>query len=253
MTVTISATSTKVLSRVVKLSYLQSVQVMTGGRTASEIAGEGGGSTGFSIGSSSPGSPGFLGTPFGRKNASSYSADSSDTGWVISRTWTETTFDMMRYGVGIRDIGALNYKYANTSEFVSVHAISPLPLSKISLRVVEQIPRVYPIGKRWIRYFITHNDGEEWHEINPLDFPETIGEDGNVVPKVLTFNADIGGPADEGNKYVDAGSPVKSVRLKAVFYQATEGIDEPNRYSPVLKEYRLLLYPAGGLRKGSST
>lgn len=253
MTVTIAATHTRVLSRIVKLTYLQSVQVMTGGRTASEIAGEGGGATGFNVGSSSAGSPGFLGTSFGRKNPTSYSASADDTGWIISRTWTETNFDMMRYGIGIRDIGALNYKYANTSEFVSVKASSPLPLSKISLRVVEEIPRVYPVGSRWIRYFITHNDGETWNEINPLDFPETIGEDGNVVPKVLTFNADVGGPAEEGNKYVDAGGPVKSVRLKAVFYQAAEGIDEPSRYSPVLKEYRLLLYPAGGLRKGSSS
>jgi len=172
---------------------------------------------------------------------------------VLTRTWKETFFNKARYNIGVQDFGAFSYHYAPSSELVSVQAFSPLPLSKVSLRVVEEIPAIYPVGRRWIRYYVTHDNGDTWHEINPLDFPDYVDETGLIVPKILTFNADVGGPGEDNNKFVETANPVQSLRFKAVFFQAQEGLDDPDRYSPILKEYRLLMYPIGGLRRGAAT
>lgn len=237
-------THVRVLSREVKLTYLQSVMVRGGQRSAGELAGEGGGTGSYSGSASTPGSPGFMG--IGASGGSSYSASSNDTGWVISRTWDETHFDKTRWAIGIRDIGAFNYRYAPTSEMVSQPFSSPRPIAKVSLRVVEQIPAIFPLGRRYITYYVSPDNGETWHEINPLDHPSYLDDQGRVIPRILTFNPDVGGPSGELRKFVETGSPVIQVRFRAVFRTA-EGIDDPERYSPVLRSYRLQLYPFGGL------
>jgi len=55
-------TRVKVLSREVKLTYLQTVQVYSGQQDAGDLAGAGGGIGSVSASSSNAGSPGFLGS-----------------------------------------------------------------------------------------------------------------------------------------------------------------------------------------------
>lgn len=241
-------THVKVLSREIKLTYLQSVQVRGGGRSIGDLSGEGGGVGSSSGGASSPGSPGFLG--IGASGGSSYSSSSNDTGWVISRIWEETHFDKTRWAIGIRDIGAFNYKYAPQAELISKKYSSPKPIAKVSLRVVEQIPGIFPLGRRYIAYYVSPDNGGTWHEINPLDHPTYMDEKGLVVPKIITFNPDIGGVAGELKKFVTTGAPVMNLRFRAVLRAATAGVDDADRYTPVLKQYRMLMYPFGGLSNG---
>jgi hypothetical protein len=242
-----SSTSTKikVFSRVVKLTYLQSQQVRGGGRDLGNLVGEGGGVGTVTTSKSSPGSIGFLGL-FGGSPARSTTSTSEDTGWVISRVWDETYLDKVAYRIGIRDIGIFNYDFAPVSEIVSIRYYSPKPVNKVSLRVVESIPGSYPVGPRYIEYYVSADDGKTWLRINPLDHPTLIGGDGLVVPKIITFNPEIGGDPLPTNKYVETESPVLFMRVRAVI-RGAQDVPEPTKHTPELKRYRLLMYPKGGL------
>lgn len=237
-------TRIQVLSREVKLSYLQSIQVATGQQNAGSLAGEGGGIGPVSSSNSSSGSPGFLG--IGSSPATASSRSSNDTGWVVSRTWLETHFDKNRYGIGIRDIGIFNYRFAAASELVSIPFSSPKPIYKVQMRVVEQIPAIYPIDRRYIIYYVSVDDGGNWYRINPIDHPVVTDETGQVVPRTITFNPEIGGAADELTKFVETDEPVFSIRYRLVI-TAAEGIPDSDRYTPVVKQVKLLIYPRNGL------
>jgi len=234
----------KVLSREIILTYLQSVQVYSGEQDAGVIAGEGGGVGTVAASSSQAGSPGFLG--MGASGGSSASRTATDSGWVVSRTWKETSFDKVRYGLGIRDIGVFNYLFQPISERVWRPFRSPKPIYKVQLRVVESIPSAYPIDRRYIEYYLSHNDGEEWTRINPLDHPTLIAEDGLVVPRTVTYNPEIGGESDDLTKFVDTGGPVHGIRVRVVI-RASQDVGDPDRHTPVLKKFRLLMFPKGGL------
>lgn len=239
-------TRIKVLSREVKLTYLQSIQVRGGGRDLEQIAGAGGGIGTVSSGSSSPGSPGFLG--IGASAGSSVTRTANDSGWIISRIWDETHFDKIRYAIGIRDIGVFFYTFANTSELVSTEWKSPKPIYKVQLKVVESIPTMFPPGRQYIEYYVSPDRGGSWYRMNPLDHPTIVGDDGIVVPKTITFNPDFGGQPGEGTKYVGTENPVSSIKFRAVLRAPSSGVDNPERFTPMLKSYRLYMYPIGGLR-----
>jgi hypothetical protein len=234
----------KVFSRVVKLTYLQSQQVRGGGRDMGDLAGEGGGVGSVTSGSSDPGSVGMMG--IGGEGASSFQSQSSDSGWIITRVWDETYFDKVAYRIGLRDVGIFNYTFAQTSELVSIPYHSPKPISKVSLRVVEQIPAGYPIGPRYIEYYVSADDGRNWLRINPLDHPTLVDEQGQTVPRTITFNPDIGGDPRPSTKFVETEKPVMNVRVRIVLRGSSE-IDNPQSYTPFCSRYRVLIYPVGGL------
>lgn len=240
---TVTDTKIQVFSRKVSLTYLQTQQVAGGGRNLGQLAGSGGGVGELSSGSSDSGDPGFMG--IGGEAASSTSTRSSDTGWIISRTWLETHFNMAAYRVGLRDVGAYSYEFNEVSEFVSVAYRSPKPISKVMLTVAERIPSTFPVG-HWIEYYITSDDGKTWHRINPTDHPPIVGKDGQVVPTILTFNPEAGGAAPKTTKFVETADPVYAVRLRVVFRRPPDLVDS-ERHTPLLKRYRLKLYPQGGL------
>jgi hypothetical protein len=234
----------KVLTREVKLTYLQSVQVALGTQDAGTLSGEGGGVGTLSSSSSEAGSAGFLG--IGASGGSASSRTANDTGWIMSRHWRETHFDRNRYAIGIRDIGAFNYTFTPTSALVSKAFTAPKPIYKCQIRVVEQIPVAYAIDKRYIEYFVSPDNGETWHQINPLDHPTIVGPDGQVVPRTITFNAEVGGEAAELEKYVETNGEVRSLRYMVMMRNDPE-VSNPERHTPVLKQVRLLMYTRGGL------
>lgn len=241
---TTQITSVTEVTRLVRLSYLQSVAALDDSVLLGRLAGETqGGNQSFSA--TDPGSPGFLG--IGAEGASSISSTFSDSGWAISRTWLETWWDKIRWAIGIREIGIYAFEYDESSEIISVPYRSPTEIQKVTLKVDELIPRGYPNTTQWIQYFITPNNGENWYRINPLDLPSTFSPDqGRPVPRILHFNPDFSIEDDEDNKYIKVGKPVTDVRFKAVLLRPSG--DQFTRTSPILKGYRLLIYPKGGLQ-----
>jgi len=232
------------VTRLVRLSYLQTVAVTDDSTALGKLAGttEGRSTSSFA---SDPGSPGFLG--IGSEGPSSSSTSFTDSGWSISRTWLETMWDRVRWAIGIKEIGIFSYSYAETSEFVSVPFLVPTTVAKVALKVDELVPTAFPNTQRWIQYFVSGDDGQNWYQINPLDQPSLFnGNDFRPVPRIINFNPDFAKEDDDENKFVRTTNPVKSVRFKAVFLRP--GGNSNNLLSPILKSYRMLIYPSGGLQ-----
>lgn len=223
-------------TKLVRLSYLQTIAALDNQSTLNSIAGATQGSN-QSFNSTDPGSPGFLG--IGGEGASNVSSSFNDTGWSISRTWLETWWDKIRWAIGLKEIGIYSFSYAESSEIVSVPFKSPNNIKKVSLKVDEQIPNNYPSNSRWIHYFITIDNGNSWHAINPLDKPTAYSDGlGNVVPRILTFTDTVND--NNNSKYINTNKPVKEIRFRAVLLKPIG--EEFKNTTPILKSYRLMIY-----------
>lgn len=240
---TVQSTTVVEATRIVRLSYLQTIAALDNQTLLGQVAGETQGKSN-NFQSSDPGSPGFFGLM--GEGASSVSSQFTDTGWSISRTWLETYWDKIRWAIGLRSIGIYAYNYAESSEGVSVTYKSPKEIQKISLSVDEQIPSNYPLTQRWIQYFISVDNGGTWHRINPLDHPTLYsGENGRPVPRILNFNSDGLNSSSDENKFVRTASPATEFRVRWVLLRPIGS--EFNQTSPILKSYRTKIYPREGL------
>ena len=232
------------VTRLVRLSYLQTVAITDDNAALGNLAGVSSGRNTSSF-ASDPGSPGFLG--IGSEAPSSSSSTFSDSGWSISRTWMETVWDRIRWGIGIKEIGLYSYKYSETSEIVSIPYLSPTNISKVSLKVDELIPASFPNSQRWIQYFVSGDNGQTWYQINPLEKPSLFdGDNSRPVARILNFNPDFLKEDDDENKYIRTTQPVNTVRLRVVLVRP--GGNDNALLSPILKSYRLMIYPVGGLQ-----
>lgn len=171
---------------------------------------------------------------------------------VITKEWKETKYDKARFAIGIRDIGLYSYKFAESSEIVSLPYNSPKPISKLVVRVDEFIPKIFYADSPgtendWIKYYISVDDAVTWHRISPLNHNSIAVEGGYTVPQVININSDIS--AEERLNplaYIDTPQPVYAVRFKAVLSRPAN-IADSDAYTPILNEYALQIYPFGGL------
>jgi hypothetical protein len=235
------------ITRIVRLSYLQTVAALDDQAQLNSLAGAGGGTPPSSFTATDPGSPGFLG--IGAEGPSSQSQNFTDSGWSITRTWQETYWDKVRWGIGVREIGLFSFRYAVAGELVSVPYLSPSEISKVSLRVDELIPNIYPNTQRWIQYFVSGDDGDNWIRINPLDHPSLFtGGGGRPVPRIINFNPDFESEDSDENKFIRTNRAVSQVRFRAIFLRP--GTSDLERTTPILKSYKLQIVPKGGLIDG---
>jgi hypothetical protein len=243
----------KSLTREVLLTYEQTLQIVEDASITGQVAGVTPGTS--AAGSQTTGGKapnqalqiltgGLCG---GGEAAQTTSFSINDTGWDIVRTWRETFWDKIRYGIGIRDIGVFHYRFTPAAEIVSVPFRTPKEVLKVELRVDEAIPSVLPDIHPWILYYISHDEGDTWLRINPLDKPAVFESDGSVIPRTITFNLDDSGDQGDTTRSVTTAEPVRAVRFRAVLATDTT-LDNGDRYTPVLKSYRLLILPRGGLR-----
>lgn len=191
---------------------------------------------------------------FGLGSFSSKTSTSTISPARIAAQWLKTKYDKARFAISVRDVNIYSYKFAETSEVVSKSYNSPSPVSKLSLSVDEQIPRIFYNGDRagtendWIKYYISVDNGTSWHRISPIHHRATRSEDGvNLLPEIINLNSEI--PLSERDNplsYVDTPEPVYEVRFKAVLSRPTD-ITDAESYTPVLYKYALQIYPYGGL------
>ena len=242
----IDETSTVIeATRLVRLSYLQTIAALDDQALLGQLAGVSSGGQESSF-TSSPPTPGFFFGLFGGSDGLSINSDFSDSGWAISRTWLETWWDKIRWGIALRELGIYSYEYAEASEIVSIPFRSPKEITKVTLRVDDQIPTSYPNSKRWIHYFISVNNGNDWHRINPLDHPTLFsGEGGQPVPRIINVNADFQSEDDNEAKFIKTKEPTREVRFRAVLLRPSG--EEFVGSTPILKSYRILIVPKEGL------
>lgn len=191
----------------------------------------------------------ILSSLFGSKTSVKTTTSTEDSGWSIAKQWLEVNYDKIRYAIGIRELSIFNYRFSPTSELVSKRFSTPKEIIKAQLEVVEEIPAEFSPEMRYIEYYISFNDGD-WHRINPTGHPTLYSNEGNVVPEILTVNFETSGPGGSTTiKAITTEMPAKQVRLKAVM-KNDPSLGNAEYYTPVLKKYRVKLVPKTSLSRG---
>ena len=252
LTKTVDAfTRVKEDTRVVKLTYLQTLQALDDRQFLEDVAGvtTGGTASGSSTTTKRRSVVVRILDPlslFSSDKTTTVSTSHSDSGWTVIREWMETKNTVARYAIGIRDIGAFSYRYAPSSEIVSVPFTSPKEIIKAQVRVDQTIPEELAPDQQWIKYYISSDEGQTWLQINPLDHPTAFGDDGSITPYTYSFNLEKEGPQADGTSSIRTPEPVRSIRFKAVLFTDTS-LRDGDRITPVLKSYRVFMFPKGGL------
>ena len=237
------------LNRRVRLTYLQSVQVVEGDRPSEDFVNVG---TDFSpLAGAKPKNPRkrerieeILSTKFGEPQ-SFQNRRASDTGWSITGSANEVDWSKVAYRIGIREVGLNSFQFAEVSSIVSVPIESPKPIWKIAMRARELIPASYDPQTAWIQYHVTVDDGQTWLRINPLDKPTRFEKNGAIVPRTLTINAEKP-TVDPETMDLRLTEPVKRVRMRYTLF-SDQNRPDANLVSPVIRGVQVLLYPRGGL------
>jgi hypothetical protein len=250
----------KTLQKIVKLSYIQSLSVSAGSIDPSSLVTTKGSSKTVNLGTASEkdrstvgavvggvygglvgaGAGGVLG---GKKVDTSVSATIDETGWSLVKTWLQPEFDIIRYALGIRELAVSQFTYFNVSEMVSKPWLSPKEISKVTLLVDQFIPKSFPPGI-YLEYYIKPDTKDsDWIRINSLGTPSQFLPDGNIVPRIITFNADRPSLARIEDSYITTLEPVKSIRFKVIIKRPE---DKPS-YTPILRSYRLNFSIRNGL------
>jgi hypothetical protein len=192
------------------------------------------------------GIPSLIGGLFGRKETRSVKVVAKESGWSIVKTWAQPEFDIIRYAIGIKDIGVSQFEYANVSEMISKPWASPKEIVKVRLIADQFIPPEYPTGN-YIEYYIQPaiND-DKWIRINPVELP-TVFPDNNPtkpVPRIISFNSERPVSSKEEESYLLTSEPVTSLRLKIIIKRPA---DSAPTSTPIVRSYRILMTPKGGL------
>jgi len=192
------------------------------------------------------GLPSIISGLFGRKETRTVKVVAKESGWSIVKTWAQPEFDIIRYAIGIKDIGVSQFQYANVSEMISKPWYSPKEIIKIRLLADQFIPAEYPIGT-YVEYYIkTGDEGDRWIRINPVELP-TVFSESNVtkpIPRIISFNSERPINAREEESYIVTSKPVKSVRVKIIIKRPDSSLPTS---TPIVRSYRLLMTPKGGL------
>lgn len=158
-----------------------------------------------------------------------------------------------RWCIGIRDIEIFSCEYATEGELVTYPFYFDEPLNKLSLDINEDIPNLLSNGKEekydWLKYYISIDDGAQWHPITPLSREVFSSEQ---PPKLYTIHTvkDKQLQIDGEKAYIESEFPVYSVRLKVVGYRpddvqimtfqtssSTNQVNN-NQVSPILNSYQ---------------
>lgn len=137
-----------------------------------------------------------------------------------------------RYMIGMRDAKFANYRFSSASEYVSVPYISSTPIKEITLDADYDIPESFGDGE-WVRFFISVDDGQRWHEIHTED----VFKSGIKKRYVINSNLPKDGRLEE-NGYIETIEDVHEVRLRIQLTRPVD-IEESEFYTPVVYRYEL--------------
>src|SRR5699024_4195908 len=122
-----------------------------------------------------------------------------------------------RYCIGIKNIEILSNSYEDRGEIVTKPYYFDKPIDRIAISAQETIGNLLVANKEmkyeWIQYYVSIDDGLEWHPITPTDH-ETLPDQ---PPKLYTIQQ-----ASDENKikdqygYIETDTPIYSLRLKIV-------------------------------------
>lgn len=256
------------LTKIVKLSYIQSLAIDGGVTDPKSLVGE---STGDSvtIDSKDPNKydkatkisnklgsigtallPGGLGATlkvvsalFGKKVETSSNTTIEDSGWTLVKTWAQPQFDVIRYALGIKELTVSQFTYQTVSEIISKSWSSPKEITKVTLTVDQFIPPQFPPGV-YIEYYIKPDIKDvDWIRINALSLPTQYTSEGTIIPRIITFNTERPVSSNLEQAYVNTSEPVRSIRFKAILKRP----EDLTTYTPILRSYRMIFSLRNGL------
>ena len=279
-------TQTIIEHKIIKLTYLQTLAIVSGLGDTTEIAGETEGFTEENIenthkkGKASQVLQGLrnlqkklpLGTLqpligpisliyeglgsigkslFGKKVKQSIKTSVDDKGWRVVKTWLQPEFDKIRYALGIRELTIAQFRYEKVSEVISKPWGSPKDITKVSLIVDQFIPPQFPPGQDYLQFYVKPESPDaDWIRINPIDNRTVYDSKGQIVPRIINFNTERSATARLEDAFITTEQEVRQMRFRAVLNRpdSISGSDTPaDGYTPILKSYRMLLHPRGGL------
>ncbi|SFJ65759.1 hypothetical protein SAMN02799624_05415 [Paenibacillus sp. UNC496MF] len=137
-------------------------------------------------------------------------------------------FEGWRYCIGVRDIEIWSCEYEQSAEIVSEPYYFDKPLEKITLSVDEDIPAPFyaddPSQKyKWIKYFVSIDDGSTWHPITPLERQPFVSGGEPAPPKIYTVQqVSKSSQATASDGYLESEYPVYSLRIRILFQRPEE-------------------------------
>lgn len=136
-----------------------------------------------------------------------------------------------RWAIGLTDVSIMKHTYKEEAKMIS----TPLRVGNIVDRVTLDdvnmtIPDEYTDEEQWLRFYISPDDGDTWHQISPVQ------DDFNGVPEQIAYNDPTAEPFREANVgYFDVDGTVDTLRFKTEFTR-------PSGFSgttPILHSYTL--------------
>ena len=113
--------------------------------------------------------------------------------------------EKLRYAIGIRDITIKALKFKNKGELISSPLKCPEEIKKAMLEVTQTPVKDSELTN--IRYYISHNEGGGWNQIQPKHL---TGVSGTVsVKEILNYN-------NVSFDSISTKVPVSSLRLKMI-------------------------------------
>ncbi len=228
-------------NKLVKLSYVQTLAVTDSLTSAESIAETEGFNSKTSSKKKSNGSD-TLNIGLGKKKSKTKTkTKTTSTGAKIKDQFLQPYFDRIRYSIGIKELSVSRYKFAPTSEFISVPYLSPKEIVKAHIVIDEYIPPSFDSGKNWIKYYVKPEGESEWIRLNPLDAPTKFDEQGLIIPKIINFNIPKPTTSQLEDKFNYTDQPVHKLRFRAVISRPDGGNNES--ITPMVKSYRLVMVP----------
>lgn len=143
------------------------------------------------------------------------------------------SFEANRMMIGIRDLSFSIYTYKSESEYVSVNYTSKKPIESVTITADEYIPDSFDTNKDWVRYYISVNDGAEWHPIIPIGLYKQVGYSRYLINSGVSKefrSSDIG--------YIETANEVHNIKVKIEMDRPTDTQDI-EYFSPIVYEYKL--------------
>lgn len=294
-TTTTTKTASVLETKIIKLSYLQTLAISGGLTNAKDLAGETAARTNTISSNSASASDikefgreygsllrgrgavgGFIGEALGilpigtggvtswllggalnsaaslfvRSRSTQQSIKTVDSGWSVIKTWNQPQFDIIRYAIGIKELNITQFTYEPVSETISKPWTSPKEIIKVVVYVDQFIPSSFPSGGSYIEYYVRPDiEGIDWIRINGIGLPTVFNSDGTIVPRVVSFNVERPVSSIVEQAYITTPKPVTSIRFKAILRRpdTLESGEVADSYSPILKSYKLIMTPRGGL------
>lgn len=142
--------------------------------------------------------------------------------------------DGFRYSIGIGEVDIRYRKYVETGTYISKTFVSEKPIRQLTLNTNDYIPKTFTdlpqaTDTDFIKYYISFDDGNEWHDIAPRhkahNGPCTIMVNSNAA--VLNRNPNV--------SYLDMLTDPYTFKVKIELKRPTDIVDE----TPIVYDYHV--------------